>query len=846
MNANRRVNVRFPLVLCALLVTISCTNVHAGDYFDPAFLEKRAQHRTIPTDLSAFSTDQSLIPGHYYVDVLVNGTTVESRHVDFHRLTLSDGQEVLQGCLSAEELSNYGIKIDLFPTLNSQQTCADLSVIPAASQNFDFQNQKLNISIPQLYLSNSTRGYIPPEKWDEGIPALLMNYSFSSYQDFTSSSQTDNSTTKFLALQPGINAGAWRFRNYTNWNSQSDDNHWSTVYSFLQRDIVSLKSQLTLWDSTTSPEVFDSLSFRGAQIASDDQMQPNSMRGYAPTIRGIARSNAQVLVRQNGRIVYQTTVAPGEFAINDMFATGSSGDYDVTVKEADGSEQHFVTPYSSLPNLQREGRLKYSLTTGKYRDSNNQPQDNFTQATLLYGLPWGITAYGGSQISGDRYQSLAFGLGQNMQTLGAISVDGIWSHAKFADNHRESGQTWRIRYSKGMLSTGTNISIAGYRYASEHYNSLEDVLNTDDDYYNAYGKRRNRFEASVNQQLSAGLGAISLSWVKEDYWRSSQQMQSINVGYNNSWKQISYALNYSYSRNTWQNTHSSNDDGSSYRSNDRQLNFSINIPFSVISKRIYASYMFNTRKHGATSNSTTLSGTALANNNLSWSAQESHNTDGGNSGGLSASYKGTYGNLNAGYSWSADSQQVSYGMEGGIIAHENGVTLSQPITGAAILVAAPGASDVAIKNQTGIRTDFRGYTVMPNVTPYYRYDVSLDSQTFADDIDMPVNNQTVYPTRNAVVRASFNAHKGYRVLLGLTRGNGEVIPFGATVSISEQDDGQANIVGDKGQVFLSGLEEEGNLLVKWGSSADDSCHATYHLDASNQMNGIVIAQALCQ
>ncbi len=25
---------------------------------------------------------------------------------------------------------------------------------------------------------NSARGYIPPEEWDEGIPAALINYSF--------------------------------------------------------------------------------------------------------------------------------------------------------------------------------------------------------------------------------------------------------------------------------------------------------------------------------------------------------------------------------------------------------------------------------------------------------------------------------------------------------------------------------------------------------------------------------------------------------------------------------------------------------------------------------------------
>lgn len=529
-----------------------------------------------------------------------------------------------------------------------------------------------------------------------------------------------------------------------------------------------------------------------------------------------------------------------------MFPTGSNGDYDVTVKEADGSEQHFIVPYSSLPILQRTGRAKYSVTVGKYRDYNNHTLDDFGQATLLYGLPWGITLYGGSQIAGDKYQSVAFGVGQNMQMLGAISLDGIWSHAKFDDGRKEIGQSWRVRYSKGVVSTGTTFSLAGYRYASENYNSLSEVINPDDDFYDNYGKRHNRFEASVNQQISDTLGSLTLSWVKEDYWHSAQQMESLSASYNNSWGPVSYTLSYSYNKNTYQYRSNNDDDDNDddrYNQNDRLFTLSLHVPFTVFDSRLYASYMLNTRKHDATVNSTTLSGTALRDRNLNWSLQQSHSTQDGDSGGVNASYKGTYANLNAGYNQSPDSQQVSYGISGGILAHENGITLSQPITGAAILIKAPGASGVSVENQTGVATDFRGYTVIPNVTPYYRYDISLDSSTFADNVDIPLNNQTVYPTRNAVVRAAYDTHKGYRVLLTLTRSNGEPVPFGATASVDGQDANLASIVGDKGQVFLSGLPEEGLLLVNWGSA---SCRTDYRLDISKNMNGIVMANAVCQ
>ena len=102
--------------------------------------------------------------------------------------------------------------------------------------------------------------------------------------------------------------------------------------------------------------VFDSVPFRGIQLSTDDDMYPESLRGYAPTVRGIARSHAQITIRQNGYIIYQTNVAAGPFEINDLYPTGSSGDLYITIKESDGSEQHQIVPFASLPILQSNWR----------------------------------------------------------------------------------------------------------------------------------------------------------------------------------------------------------------------------------------------------------------------------------------------------------------------------------------------------------------------------------------------------------------------------------------------------------------------------------------------------------
>ncbi len=79
-----------------------------------------------------------------------------------------------------------------------------------------------------------------------------------------------------------------------------------------------------------------------------------------------ARTNAQVIIKQNGYTIYQSYVSPGAFEITDMYPTGSSGDLGRHTKEADGSEQH-QTVACLLRLFCSEGRLKYSVTSGQYQ-----------------------------------------------------------------------------------------------------------------------------------------------------------------------------------------------------------------------------------------------------------------------------------------------------------------------------------------------------------------------------------------------------------------------------------------------------------------------------------------------
>ncbi|HBQ8538738.1 TPA: fimbrial biogenesis outer membrane usher protein, partial [Klebsiella pneumoniae] len=166
---------------------------------------------------------------------------------------------------------------------------------------------------------------------------------------------------------------------------------------------------------------------------------------------------------------------------------------------------------------------------------------------------------------------------------------------------------------------------------------------------------------------------------------------------------------------------------------------------------------------------------------------------------------------------------------GSIVAHADGITLGQDITDAAVLVKAPGLDNVKLTNDNTISTDYRGYAIVPYVTPYRRTDITLDSSTLGEDMELPETTQSVVPTRGAIVRANYAGNIGRRALIQLEMPGDKPVPYGSTVTIKNSANTQANIVSDEGMVYLSGLQDSGELLVLWGQRQDQRCNATYQL-----------------
>lgn len=839
-------------VLWLFALSLYAAEGRAEGYFDPRAFDIDNPSRQ-PVDLSQFDTPGGQLPGSYHVDILLNRAHRVTQDVTFVRIG-----DRLEPQFTPATLADLGVNVAGLPLLRDlppDAPVAPLSAyIPDAATAFDFARQRLSLSVPQIALRNTARGTVPPARWDNGVPALLLNYTATGQKAIYRESTAPPANSYYLNLLSGANWGAWRLRNYATYmtdNEGSDDGsyhrRWDTLRTWLQRGIPAWQSGLVIGDGATSSDIFDSVPFRGLQLASDDDMLPDSRRGFAPVVRGIARSNARVTIRQNGNVIDQRYVPPGAFVIDDLYPTSSGGTLAITVTEADGSEQHFTQAFAAVPMMQREGQLNYEAVAGTYRSNYGNYRPGFGQVTLRYGFPGAVTGYGGL-LAAEDYQPALLGVGLGLGYAGSVSLDAAQARATLParfTREPQQGAAFRLQYNKVVDATHTSLTLAAIRYASQGYFTFADAADIhdrqdDDGDWLSRHNRRARLQVNLNQPLGEQGGSLYLSAYQQSYWGTGGYERNLNVGYSTTFKRVS--LNFSYA---WVQSVSSPDDDDTRQSDDRQFSLTVQVPLDGWLPGAYASYTANTDATRHHSQQVGLNGSALEDSNLSYSLQAGYdNQYGGSSGLATVDYRGGYGEAGLGYNYDSSGSRVNYRLQGSAVATPYGAALGQPIGETPALLHAPGAGGVKIRNNVGVHTDPRGYLVVPYLSPYRENRLVLDTTTLPENTDLPMATQTVVPTKGAVVLAEFATHLGYRVVVTLTR-DGQPLPFGAVASLTGNP-AVTGIVGDGGELYLSGVPPEAEIAVKWGNEAQQACRARLTLPEGDQGAPVRSVEAACR
>lgn len=799
--------------------------VHADDdiQFDSNFL--RISHPE-NVDLSAYMNN-ALPAGRYRADIYLNDKLVM---IDDIRISGKDArsQRIL---LSQATVTGLQLKKSRLCASNAGQWCDLQAVLPESRLKFNGGRQRLDVRIPQAMLQHVARGSVNPVLWDAGIPALMLGYNVNGYRSENSSGEYNN---LYAALNGGLNIGAWYFRHNgtLSWQQQNgtQQNKYTVLNSYVQHPLAGIAGNLILGESNTSGQLFDSVSFTGASVASDDRMLPASRRGYAPEIRGVAQTNAKVTIRQNGKVIYETTVSPGAFVINDLYPSGYGGDLNVTVREADGTQHFFDVPYASVAQLLRPGTSRYSATAGRLRGDYLSERPAFSEVTYQRGLTNSLTGSGGIQAT-SFYQAMQAGLAVGTP-VGAVSLDTTWSQTRLREKTLR-GESIRLSYSKYIPASRTQFSLATWRYSTGNYLSLMDATllhqqRPDETTDDQTGRTRNRVTLTLSQGLPDKWGQLYVTGILQDYWGRKGYDQQYQAGYTLTTGRMNWSLGVNRSRSA----------GGEFQ-NIWTLSF--NMPLGSASTPLLTGQVSRDGQ-GHFSEQVALSGSAGERRQFSWNAGASHQYQSGDSGQIGGSWTGPVSTLTANYAQGKAWKSGSVGVSGTAVAHSGGVTFS-PWTGNTFaLVEAKGAEGAEIPGYAGTRVDGSGYALVPNLMPYQKNAISIDTTSVEDNLDLDSTSQQVIPYAGAVVKVKYRATAGVPVLIKVSRSNGEGVPFSARAT-----DANENIVGYVGQgsrLYARLAQQNGVLELRWAEGEGARCKMKYSLP-STAGKKLLIFNAIC-
>lgn len=783
-------------------------------------------------DLQLLLSANNVLPGNYRVDLYSNEVLVGRRDIDFQR-NPKNGK--VEACLTLDMLKQLGIdmnKLEAAGKLNPNEpkTCYDLpSLIDQATLRYDVSRLRLLASVPQIAMLRGMRGYVDPALWDSGVSAAFINYQLSSNRNSTDYATTFSNN---LGLRNGLNLGAWRLRNESNLSSRTGQpNTFKSNRSYLQHDVTALKSQFSAGDIFSDSDLFDSVRYRGLKLASDEGMRADSERGYAPIIRGVAETSATVEIRQNNYVLYTANVPPGPFEISDIYPSGSNGDLQVTIIEADGRRRVTVQAFSSLPIMVREGQVKYSLSAGKYNsNSDGLASPQFFSSTLAYGINSNLTGIVGVQAS-EYFKALSVGAGRNTP-IGAVSVDLTHSTSLTA-GQTVQGDSLRALYAKTFTGTDTSFTLAAYRYSTEGYRTLTnhvEELNADGQKPN--GNSKTRTDLTINQSLGRNqqYGSVYLNASDQRYWGRGGS-QSLSTGYSNYWGEVSYNVGATYTKDV-------GDFGSS--NNDTLINLSLSFPLGSKPRAPRVFVSANTQKSGD-STQVGINGYLSENSDTYYSLQGGNSDTGGSSASANISTRTSVGDVSAGYSQGRGYTSQNLNMSGSVVGHSGGINLGQTVGETFALAEVPGVSGVWIRSYSGAKTGANGFAVVPNTQPYRVNWISLDTRDLGADIEIDNATQQVVPRRGAVVLARYLGKTGRRVQFVLFDAQHKSIPFGASL---EDATGKQMAISDPSGKALALVEEDyATLIIKWDGK---QCQAPYSLPERNKSLNYERVRLMCK
>ncbi len=781
-------------------------------------------------DLSQFSRGGYIMPGTYGMVVHINKNDLPEQQIPFY--PPQDDPNGSRACINKALVAQLGLKEGVMKDLRwwHQGECLDESSVAGMEMRGDLATSSLYLNIPQAFLEYTAENWDPPSRWDEGIPGLLFDYNLNAQSQHQQRSGTRSYNLSGNGTA-GANLGTWRLRadwqgslSHQTGSGQPTDTRldWSRYYAY--RAIPALRSKLTLGESYLDSGMFDSFRFAGASLVSDDNMLPPNLRGYAPEVVGVAKTNAKVIISQQGRVLYETSVAAGPFRIQDI-NDAVSGELNVRVEEQDGTVQEFVMNTASIPYLTRPGSVRFKLAAGKPSDWEHHARGPlFGTGEFSWGVSNGWSLYGGALAGGD-YNALSLGLGRDLMAFGALSFDATQSRARLPQEEGAlSGGSYRLSYSKSFDEYDSQVTFAGYRFSEQDFMSMSEYL--DARYYgNRNGSGKEMYTITFNKHFRDWGLSSYLNYSHETYWdRPANDRYNLTLS---RYFDIGRFRNLSLSLSAYRNQYNGMKDDGAY--------LSLSMPWGERSTLSYNT----TVNRNDTTNRVSYYDRLDERSNYQLSAGTSRS--GANASGY-YSREGDIARLSANASYQEGRYSaVGLSAQGGMTLTAEGGALhrSGMAGGTRMLIDTQGVADVPVRGYGRTsRTNAWGKAVIGDVNSYYRNKASIDLNQLGDNAEATTSVVQATLTEGAIGYRQFGVIAGAKAMAVIKLADGSEPPFGATVLNARKQ--ETGIVNDGGSVYLSGINAGEAMTVRWNGAAQCEVRLPSPLPAEMLMNTLLL------
>lgn len=774
---------------CTVLVPLVCSivasealagEVAPGDDEQAEFDEAMLKERGIDPRLATYFRDAPRYTGGTHsVTLSVNGRSLGRVPA---RFGVNGDLCVDRPLLDAADIvapRKAPMRSDGFVAEGAGESCIDLvAAYPQTAIELTPGKAEVSLVVPTHALRERREDV---SGYDSGGVAGLFNYEMIGVH-----SRFDRGSSRFWSAntEAGFNAGDWIVRSrqvYT-----SSDGQWraTRLDAYAQRSFAKQRAVLQIGELSLFNPVLAGAQVVGVQVGTEQALASS---GPGRTIEGIARSQARVEVRQNGILIHSAVVPAGPFVLRGVTRVNGRSDIEVTVVEADGAPHRFVVPAASVSiSLPSAG---YTLAAGKVRNAGNT-----ARAPWVLNAGWSGPAARGSVLSGGAL------FAQGYEALGAGWATPAWSGA-LVQGFVQASRTRRTRR-RGMQASVSLSQRVGERWsvqasATQQTVGYRDLIEA--------VQRANTLTAGARYKNQY---AGNLSW-------SHPRLGSVGGGITRTVQVSRTATSRGFaSWNTRVGTASVSltaewSLGGGGRSRDNSLYLNISVPLGE-SRHLGASIR---ERRGEVRTGVGING--RVDDRVTYRAgaergQRSGQTD--FTGGVSLLPR--YTQVDLGYARYGNGDTLSMGMSGGVAIHAHGVTLSPfPLRDTFGVLALSGMPGIKVSTPSGpVWSDSRGYAVLPQLTPFGRSAIEVDTRSLPRNVDIGNGSAVVRVGRGAVRTIDFRVARTRRILLETRLPDGRPLREGAIVS--DGDEALVSLVQSAGQVFVPNALGKPRLWVE--------------------------------